>query len=467
MKKTKIGFVPAHREPFDEDWAIEMKKRVLKSLEPLSEKGITLVHPDEYITKNGLVRDDEDAEKAIEFFKDKDLEGIMIGAMTFGDEISAATIAQAMPELPVLLFSTKEGPFTPEGSRKSDAFCGTLSIASGLYRRKIPFVFLGNLFPEEEKFIKGVEDFARTCKAVKRFLGARIGLVGPRPERFETCAINEFPMIEQFGQKVVQKSLVEIFNRANNIQDQEKISQIVEEIKKVANCQRVKPETLEKSARLEIALEEFAREKRLDALAVQCWTAMQEIYGISSCLAMGRLTQKGIMTACEVDIHGALTMLVQYMASLEETVPHFIDWTIQHQSKPNVFLAWHCGNAPLSLKAPDSEICINYHSILSKAVGEENSGGTAEFQLKPGIVTISRIVEYDGIFKMFITTGKIIPSTDTLRGSWSWVEVEDLELVYRTLVQEGFTHHASLIHGDLKKALADFCQLTGMEAVVV
>jgi len=467
MEKVRIGFIPAHREPFDEDWAVEMKKRVLKALEPLSEKGISIVHPDEYITKNGLVRDDRDGEKVITYFKDKNLSGIMIGAMTFGDEISAASIAGSMAELPVLLFSTKEGPFTAEGSRRSDAFCGTLSIASALYRRKIPFVFLGNLFPEEEEFIQGVENFARTSKAVKRFFGARVGLVGPRPERFETCAINEFPMIEQFGQRVIQKSLVEIFHRAESIQEEGKISQIVEEIKSAANCEKVKPEALEKSARLEMALEEFAQEKKLDALAVQCWTAMQEIYGISSCLSMARLTQKGIMTACEVDIHGALTMLVQYMASLEETVPHFIDWTIQHQSKPNVFLAWHCGNAPLTLKAPDSRICINSHSILGKALGKDKSEGTAEFQLKPGPVTISRIVEYDGLFKMFITTGKIIPTKDNLRGSWSWVEVEDLDLVYRTLIQEGFIHHASLIHGDLRKALADFCQFTGMEAVVV
>lgn len=467
MGEVKIGFVPAHREPFDEDWAVKMKKGVLKALGPLSEKGIRIVPPDEHITKNGLVRDEKDEEKVLAYFKDKKLSGIMIGAMTFGDEISAATLAQSMAELPVLLFSTKEGPFTAEGSRKSDAFCGTLSIASALYRRKIPFVFLGNLFPEQEEFIQGIENFARTCRAVKGFLGARVGVVGPRPASFETCAINEFPMIEQFGQRVIQKSLVEVFHRAESIQDKERVKQIVQEIQSAATCEKVNTETLEKSASLELALEEFAQEKKLDALAVQCWPSMQEIYGISSCLSMARLTQKGIMTACEADIHGALTMLVQYMTSLEETVPHFIDWTIQHQSKPNVFLAWHCGNAPLTLKAPNSQICINSHSIFAKVLGKDRTGGTAEFQLKPSPVTISRIVEYDGLFKMFITTGKIIPSKDNLRGSWSWVQVKDLDRVYRTLIQEGFIHHASLIYGDLKRALTNFCLFTGMKAVVV
>ena len=83
---------------------------------------------------------------------------------------------------------------------------------------------------------------------------------------------------------------------------------------------------------------------------------MQEVYGISPCYAMGRLTDRGIMTACEVDVYGALTMLFQYLAALGKTVPHFIDWTIRHQEQENTFLAWHCGNAPPSLAGEKSRV---------------------------------------------------------------------------------------------------------------
>ena len=51
-------------------------------------------------------------------------------------------------------------------------------------------------------------------------------------------------------------------------------------------------------------------------------------------------------------------------------------------------------------------------------------------------------------FKMLISKGEIVPSKQNLRGSWSWVQVPDLDKLYNTLVMEGFTHHASLIHGD-------------------
>ena len=160
-------------------------------------------------------------------------------------------------------------------------------------------------------------------------------------------------------------------------------------------------------------------------------------------------------------------MLLQYLASLKTTVPHFIDWTIRHQKKENVFLSWHCGNAPPSLVCENSRPVISYQSVLGVSLGVDRSMGTAEFQLKPGEVTLCRLQEHDGIFRMLITNGNIAKSNDNLRGSWCWVEVHDLERLYNTLVMEGFTHHASLIHGDYTRALSDACSYLGIETIVV
>jgi len=188
---------------------------------------------------------------------------------------------------------------------------------------------------------------------------------------------------------------------------------------------------------------------------------------VSPCLAMGRLTDQGIMASCEVDIYGALTMLVQYLAALKTTPPHFIDWTIQHQEQENVFLAWHCGNAPPSLVCEGCQITVRHQSVLGDMLGPERSQGTGEFQLKPGLVTICRLVEYDGKFKMLITKGRIRESAQKLLGSWSWVEVPDLASLYKTLITEGFIHHASMIHGDYAQAIIDSCKFLGIETVVV
>jgi L-fucose isomerase-like protein len=465
MEPLKIGFVPAHREPFDEGWAGEMRRRCLDAFS--KNPRLEIIVPDERLTRGGCLRDDVEADKVIALFKEKDINGLIIGTMTFGDEVSALAVASAFRHKPVLLFGTKEGPFTKDGNRRSDSFCGTLSVSSGLHRRRIPFIFGGIVFPEEKGFKNSVMDFLRVCAISRGFIGAKIGLVGPRPERFETCIFSEDQLMRKFRQRVIPIDLADIMSRANSQKDSPAIKKIVKNIKARADSSAITAATLQNIAGLEYALEQFATEKGLSALGIQCWTAMQSVYGVSPCHAMGRLTDRGIMTSCEVDIYGALTMLLQYLASLGETVPHFIDWTIKHQEKENVFLAWHCGNAPPSLACRVGDISLQYHSILGPSLGIDRSMGTGEFQLAPGAVTLSRLQEHDGKFKMLVAEGKIVASQQKLRGSWSWVEVPDLDKLYATLVKEGFTHHASLIHGDCSRALINACELLGIEAVTV
>ncbi len=466
MDKVKIGFVPAHREPFDEMWAADMRKRCLQAFAGID--NLEIIVPDATLTRGGCVRDDKDAEKTIELFSEKNIDGLIIGTMTFGDEVSALAIASAFQDLPVMLFGTKEGDFTADGGRRSDSFCGTLSISSGLHRRQIPFIFGGLVFPEEEDFLDVMNDFVRVCSIYGGFIGAKVGLVGPRPERFETCIFSEDELMRQFNQRVVPISLPDIMKMADPAgENAEAIKKIVESIKQQANVSEIAAGTTAKIAGLEYALTKFAKDKNLSAMGVQCWNAMQEVYGLSPCYAMGRLTDQGIMTSCEVDIYGALTMLVQYLASLKCTVPHFIDWTIKHQEMEDTFLAWHCGNSPASLACNAKDVKVRYHSILGESLGIERSQGTGEFQLKEGTVTLCRLQEHEGEFKMLVTNGEAVHSDQQLRGSWSWIQVDDLDELYATLIDEGFVHHASMIHGDYSEAIIDACSYLGIEPVVV
>lgn len=215
MEKIKIGFVPAHRDPFDLYWAAKMRKRCVDALSQVPK--LEIIVPDEKLTPEGLVHDDSDADKVIGLFKERKIDGLLIGTMTFGDEISAMAIAQTFSDLPLMLFGTKEGPFTRDGARKSDSFCGTLSVSSGLHRRRIPFLFAGILFPEEQTFLESILNFVQVCSIVSGFVGARVGLVGPRPERFETCICNEDSMILQFKQRVVPTSLLDIMQRLESL----------------------------------------------------------------------------------------------------------------------------------------------------------------------------------------------------------------------------------------------------------
>ena len=54
-----------------------------------------------------------------------------------------------------------------------------------------------------------------------------------------------------------------------------------------------------------------------------------------------------------------------------------------------------------------------------------------------------------------------------LRGSWAWVRVNNLDKLYRTIIEEGFTHHASMVYGDFSGEIENFCKFVGISTVIV
>ena len=80
MENIKIGFVPAHREPFDEDWAAQMRKRCLDVLSRVPQ--LEIVVPDEQLTRKGFVWDDRDAERTIRLFQEKGIASLIHGDYT-------------------------------------------------------------------------------------------------------------------------------------------------------------------------------------------------------------------------------------------------------------------------------------------------------------------------------------------------------------------------------------------------
>jgi L-fucose isomerase-like protein len=459
MDKVKIGFVPAHRQSLSDDWASELRKRCLAVF--AKTPGLEIVVPDESLTNLGLVRNDAEAQKVISFFQKEGIDGLILGAMTFGDEIATVSIATAFRDKPQLLFATKEKELPPCGTRVSDSFCGTLSISSGLHRRQIPFIFAGLVLPEEADFQQYISDFVRTCSVVKGFIGAHIGLIGPRPEAFETCIYNEDAMIKQFNQRVIPTGVADLIFRANGPKkDDPALKKLIKEIKGEVDTTGLDEATVEKLARLEFAFKSFAGDKGISTMAVQCYAAIEMMFGVVPCYVMGKVTTGGVMASCEGDLYGALSMLIQYKASLSTTPPHFMDWTLAHPDEKNTFLAWHCGNGPVCLSADKKKVPVTCHYM-----GPDM--GTVEFQLKPGVVTLSSLQEDGGTFKMFIAKGKTVKLPGKMKGSWSWVQVPDLDKLYGTLITEGFVHHASLIHGDYTQAIADACTMMGIEVVSV
>jgi L-fucose isomerase-like protein len=480
MVQVKIGFVPSYRFRYT-PWAQKMRDDSLATFARV--EGMEVVVPgvlpegaaldeEKGQTPHGMVHSLDEAEVVAELFRRQKVDGLILCPLDFGDERSASKIAEKL-QVPVLLYATKEPPGVkgPSMGRQSDSYCGNLSMASGLYRRKIPFHYAGLFFPDEPEFQAEVQEFVRAVAVVSGLRGSRFGQVGVRPPTFETVGYDEAAMIQKFGQNVIYANISDITGQANSYPDDDpRVREIIADMRASMAEITVADDYVLNAAKLERALEEFWMHNRLSAMAMQCWPSVGREIGISVCAVYGRLTNRHMLTACETDILGALSMLVNYQASMGSIVPHFIDWTIQHRENPNWLLAWHCGNAPVSLAADAAKTALRSRRNMSGELPVEEGDRTAglnQFQIKPGVVTFCRLAEYDNEWKMLIATGVIIPSEEELAGTWSWVEVSDHARLYRTLVEEGFVHHASMIHGDQTRALLQACKFLDIQPVVV
>lgn len=478
--KVKIGFVASYRFSCS-SWCEKMRDDSLATfanvkgmevvaLQPSSD-GKTL-DPENGHTPFGAVHSLDEAEAAAEYFQQQKVDGLILCPLDFGDERSAAKVAEIL-QVPVMLYATKEPPAPDDSglSRVSDSYCGNLSMASALYRRKIAFHYAGIFFPDESEFQAEVQKFVSAVAVVKGLKGARVGHVGMRPVTFETVGYDEAAMIRSFGQNVIHANLGDIANRAQSYADDDPdVLATIKEIKAAYATVTVSDTYLCNAAKLKLALTEFWNKNKLSGMAVQCWSSIQRMMGISVCSLYGWLTEAGMLTACEADVLGALAMIVNYHAALGESIPHFIDWTIQHRDDPNKLMAWHCGNAPVCLAKEKEKTALRSRRDMKGDLPVQESDGSAglsQFQIKSGKVTFCRLAEYDDEWKMLIATGDIIPSDEELAGTWAWVEVKDHKKLYRTLVEEGFIHHASMIHGDQTESLLQACKFLGIKPIVV
>ncbi|NLD43043.1 MAG: hypothetical protein GX657_06055 [Chloroflexi bacterium] len=477
--RVTIGLLPSRRAAHTA-WTERMRADSLALLGRLP--GVTAVAPavskDGAVdrlsgaTPHGTVNTLDEAEAVAAYFRQEGVDALVICPLDFGDERSAVKVAELL-RVPVLLFATKEPPALQDASmaRVSDSYCGTLSISAGLTRRRLPFRFAGVYLPSDPEMLAEAETFVRAVGVVRALRGARIGQVGVRPVTFETVAYDEVAMATAFGMNVIPCNLADVVDAAEAIADDDPaVVDLVAGIRASVAEVTVPASHLVRAAKFELALVAFWERHGLSALAAQCWPSIQRMMGISLCAVYGRMTARHMLTACEVDVLGAVAMLANYGAALGEGLPHFVDWTIQHRENPNWLLAWHCGNAPTCLAADPARTALRSRRDMAGALpipAEDTMAGLYQFQLRAGAVTFCRLAEYNGEWKMLIAAGRIVPSDETLAGTWAWVEVRDHARLYRTLVEEGFIHHASMIHGDQTRALEEACRFLGIRPVVV
>jgi L-fucose isomerase-like protein len=443
--------VPAKRGSFNAKLAADMRQKTIAALEAA---GIEVVVPSPEETSFGCVENREEAERCAELFRRRQVQGIVIGAVNFGDEQAAAwVVRQAKLDVPVLIFGCQEDRLLTRDMPRRDAFCGLLSIGESL--RQIGARYsVGQrpiCFPGDPSFGEDLDWFVRVCRVVNGIRTARYGQIGARPDAFWTCRFDE-KQLQRLGPTTVVLDLSEAIAGATAIKDSDaEVAAIIRGTQQYADTATVPQVSLLRSAKLELFLRRWQKANGLDALAVQCWTSIQHNYGVCSCTAMSRLGDEGIPCACEADILGAMSMHACMLASGSPAA--LADWNNLHNEDEELANVWHCGVFPASFAR--SRPKISPHEIMvSSGMPYDKVIGVVELVAKPCPLTLCRITQDPaGAWKAVVVHGRFEDNPAETSGGYGWCRIGNLQRLYRDVLLRHFPHHVALTESHVGNAI--------------
>lgn len=456
MNRIKVAYCPTRRDVFSREEAIKFNENIRIKM---NEFDIDIVDL-EGINEEKLLFKDEDILPVIDRFSREKVDAIFFPHCNFGSENRVAQVARAL-NVPVLIWGPRDDSPDDNGFRSRDSQCGMFATGKVLRRHNIPFTYLTNSWIDSKEFRMGFEKFIRVVNVVKSVKNLNILQISTRPEPFASVICNESELIEKFNVHLYPITLNDLIVKMNEVEkaDGEDFKKTVEFIKSIDSSNN--SEKISKVAALKVSMKELAKKYNCRAVAIQCWTALQDIAGIMPCFANSMLTEEGIPTVCETDIHGAITAIMTRSLNFGEEPIFFADVTVRHPENDNGELLWHCGNFPYSLAKNREKAkvgCSKYH---------DNNYGIGEWELKEGDLTIARFDGDHGKYQLLIGECKTTTGPKNV-GSYVWIEVDDWAKWEHKLVEGPYIHHVCGIYGRYGEILMEACKyINHLEADVV
>jgi L-fucose isomerase-like protein len=406
---------------------------------------------DSEATRYGAVETPEEGEVFANFLHANrgKFAGVIISLPNFGDETGAvAALRQA--ETPIWIQAYPDDYDRMGPALRRDSFCGKISIMDVFRQYGIISTALKphTVRPGSDRFRANVDEFDRICSVVNGIRGMVVGAIGARTTPFKTVRIDEVTL-QRHGVTVETFDLSDIFGRVRAVRpDDRRHREKAEALLEFASWKGVPDQAFDNIVRLGVVLDQVTREARLDALAIRCWTEMQQQLGISPCVAMGLLNEAGLPSACEVDIGNAVMMHALQLASYSPAA--LMDWNNNYGDEDDKCILFHCGPAPASLM--DGRGRITDHSILMNAVGEGRGYGCNVGRLRPGDFTFGSLMTDEGKVKVYLGEGQITrdPIPEDFFGVAGVAEIPRLQDVLHHVGSNGHRHHVSMTPGRVR-----------------
>jgi len=201
-----------------------------------------------------------------------------------------------------------------------------------------------------------------------------------------------------------------------------------------------------KMAKFGVAVDRWMRQAKLKATAIQCWTAMEEFFGVVPCTLMSMMSNMLMSSACEVDIMGTVAMYALAHASGQPSA--LVDWNNNYGEDPDKGVVFHCSNLPKDIFVAKGEgkPVMDYQEIIAGTVGKESTYGTIVGRVKAAPFTYLRVSTDDaaGCMRAYIGEGELTDDPLKTFGGYGVVRIPRFQHLLRYICENGFEHHVAI-----------------------
>jgi len=454
MKKTTFAVIVGNRGFFPDVLAKEGRKNIL---EVLKTNGFGSVALSMQETKYGAVETFADARKCAALFAEnaEQIDGIIVTLPNFGDEKAVAeTIKHSGLNVPILIQAEPDVQDKMSAAERRDSFCGKISVCNNLKQAGIPYTLTKShtVKVTSAEFKKDLDEFASVCRIVKGLKNARFGAIGARTGAFNTVRYSE-KILELAGISVETIDLSEILGKVASLANNDRaVGRKLEAIRKYTPTESIPADKLLKMAKFGYVVDRWVKEQELDGTAIQCWTSLQEFFGVVPCALMSMMSESLVPSACEVDVTGLLGMYILQLAN--GTPSALLDWNNNYGSDPDKCILFHCSNLPRSFfKSPK----MDYQEIIAGAMGKDSTYGTIVGRIAPGKATFCRTTTDDaaGVISAYAGEGEFTNDKLDTFGGYGVMKISNLQPLMQYICTMGFEHHVAVNLSQKADAVAE------------
>src|SRR5205085_4905209 len=194
----------------------------------------------------------------------------------------------------------------------------------------------------------------------------------------------------------------------------------------------VPAEALLKMAKLGAVVDGWMEQTQVAISAVQCWTSLEEFFGVVPCTVMSMMSENLMSSACEVDICGVIGMHALQLAS--GTPSALLDWNNNYGDDPDKAVCFHCSNLP---KHFFKEVKMDFQAIIAGTVGIENTYGTCVGRVKAAPMTYARFSTSDleGKITGYVGEGEFTDDTLETFGGAGVARIPQLQNLLRFICE--------------------------------